>query len=296
MYRTKILFKFGGIIRRLLRLFPNPDIPKHQPDTNFRLVYFCGDMGIDYLIASINSVRLSWKQFPKILIITDGFPPDEVRTRLGRWSERFEIITWEACAGFFKDPKFTNVVNYARQQLWGRKFLSLLYSIYHYRTLYSDTDVLWYEDPSVLFPKREDGFTLIMSSDVEFSYDKHLLDCMAVTSDQLKPLNAGVIYGHGDLSIFPEWETLTRSLLDCRTNFSEQTAMAIIATRLGSSWPIETVFMDIKDYSRIFDYSPIRHRGIIARHYVSVKPWLFWRDYIILLATSTIAFLIRRSK
>lgn len=285
MYRTKLLFKFGGIIRLLIRLFPYSNIPRHQPDTNFRLVYFCGNMGTDYLIASINSVRLSWKQFPKILIITDGFPPDALRVRLGKWGGRVEIVSWEHCARFFAEDRYKDLVNYASAQLWGKKLIGILYSMAKYRTLYSDTDVLWFKDPTQSLPLLETQPVMKMSQDIEPSYSADLLGHMSIDPNNFPSLNAGLIYGYGDVSVFPGWTKMSRFLAKRPDNRSEQTALAILSAHFGSYWPMTEVCLSVSDINT-FTHSPrINYREILARHYVNTKGWLFWRDYLWLLTT-----------
>jgi len=258
----------------------------NRKSTDFKLVFFCGRKGTEYLNASLISVYNSWNELPSICIVTDGTPKEVILKKMIKWPRNVEIITWEDCALYLKNNGNPAAYTYASTELWGRKFVAIHYCAAHFPTLYSDTDVLWYASPDL---KLSTGLSpaMKMSQDVHHCYTDKVIH--AVQEDRClhnTPLNAGLMYINGDFSSYPKWKELCHFL---STNlklggFSEQTANAILNNHFSPKqyFTSDEVLIKIDDEFNL-RYTGRHHPGIVARHYVSTKKTAFWRDFAFML-------------
>ena len=274
--RLRFLFLCGAAIKVALRHIPVPPTPSIPADDGFRLVYFCGSRGVDYLRGSLHSVLLNWGSFPRVLVITDGTPPDTLRRALGAMSNGIEVISWEVCASHFESKANLDLAEYARHHLWGRKLVAVLYSFEKFKALYSDTDVLWFKDP---LESVSGSVRFKMSEDIRPCYSNDMLHMLGMSELDLPPFNAGVVYGFGEFGDVPHWREICAYLRCFPDNRTEQTTLALIARHCGSSWPMDEIKISLDDISSIFPASSVNYGSLIARHYVNGKFWLFWRDY-----------------
>lgn len=280
--KTELLRKIGSSIQllKLYNLFKFIDDNREKPP--YKLMYFCGLKGIDYLNSSLLSVYKNWLFLPDIIIITDGTPVSLIKSKIIRWPRNIEIDTWESCANFFSKKGNSNLFNYANNELWGKKFVSILAVSDKSPILYSDTDVLWFSDPIVsISPSRKLPY-MKMSQDIEFCYSDSMLKNL---NENLilnePPRNAGVIYSAGNFSNYPKWEYLCNYLEKNADNRTEQTSFAILNSYFGETWDKNEIFIETEDMSSVFSYR--YYNKFIARHYVNTKKWLFWRDFLLFL-------------
>jgi hypothetical protein len=279
----RFLFVKAAAIIRKMRLYSLFNFSNDtRPDAPFKLVFFCGQYGIEYLNASLFSVYRTWKFLPEVLIVTDGTPTDVIKNKLIKWPKEISVISWEECANYYKIKGDHHIYSYASQELWGKKFVACLYCAEHFATLYSDSDVLWFTSPTI----EDISYTpsIKMSLDVDFYYNKKIIESL----DEQKcfnsvPLNCGVMYLHGNFSNYPKWENLCSILPECRgkTSFSEQTAFAILNNHFNKEdyWRKNEVLTKVDDTYK-FNYTKAQHPDVVARHYVSEKGITFWRDFV----------------
>lgn len=278
-----ILLKIFAVIRRL-NLFKYFLLSKNKSlNTSFKLVYFCGKNGTNYLNASLYSVYKNWAELPEILIITDGTPVNYVRDRMLKWPQNTDIIDWTTCADYFRQKNNAALFEYAHKDLWGKKFVAVLYAAEHFPTLYSDTDILWFSAPKSI---ETSTFPILkMGLDIEFCFSNEM--GQALKEDYAlfnRPLNAGLIYAHGDFSSHPKWGEICNYLSKTPDNRTEQTTFAILSNYFNRDifWSFDEVLIKLDD-SNSLKNTIKQFPGIMARHYVSVKNPTFWRDSVYIL-------------
>jgi hypothetical protein len=282
------IFRFGGLaIRRLkpYKMFSLPD--DHRETFPYKLVYMCGREGIGYLNASLVSIYRTWDKLPEVVIVSDGTPLSKFEKDVIRWPRKIEVISWEEAAVHFAMEGNTDLCQYARNLVYGKKLISLLYLARQFPFLYSDTDVLWYSSPEE--PALDGPVPYIkMGEDVgKGFYSNEMLAALGEEKCRVHtPYNAGLMYLNGDFSVYPKWTALCRYLSIHRSGlpgpeFSEQTAFAILNNYFnGRSWwtPDEVLIRTDDEYT--LGYTPKSSPGIRARHYVHTRRTAFWRDFI----------------
>lgn len=254
-----------------------------RPTTPYKLAFFCGANGIDYLNACLLSVHLSWDSLPNISIVTDGTDPSFFKKNLIAWPKEVEIETWEDAALYFKGKGEQALYDIALNKRWpGKKFVSLLYLASKSLVLYSDSDVLWFGTPLKIDTRNKPYIK--MGKDVDPFYTDHILKGLPITNSlKSTPLNAGVMFLSGDFSSYPYWHQLCKNLLDNpdTDNFAEQTAFSVLNSHFNGSdfWKESEILIKIDDMYSLA-YTKPNHESILARHYVSTKNISFWRDFL----------------
>jgi len=281
-------FRIGQIIRICSRFFQTKLKDDNRKTSDFKVMFFCGETGIPYLNKSLLSIYKSWKTLPEILIFTDGAVPEKILKNIVNWPKKINIKIWEEAANYYKLKGNQQLYNYAVNEIWGKKFVSVLYASEKFRILYSDTDVLWFKEPEIKTDELNKCSSMKMMLDIKHCYDEKFIAQLQIKEEMYtnKPLNAGVIYASGDFSNFPKWKDLCNYLYNNNephlTNRHEQTSFAILNNYFGSEWSKNEIFLEVDD---INEFYPLKYKkeykSFFARHYVNTKSWLFWRDYLL---------------
>lgn len=281
--RVTLLRTLGKCIRILSKLDTTKSIPTAKQETDIRIVMFCGTKGIDYLNASLESIRKHWSKKPHITIVTDGSAPDVLFSKLKRANRNIEIIRWQTCADYFKINGNIQLYNYADRDVWGKKLVSILYFARKGRILYSDSDVIWFKDPvNWLDNKGNNELFIYMCPDQSHCYSLQMLSSLnnkgLLTNP---PMNAGLMFLKGDFTQYHKWGLLCNYLEQHADYRSEQTTFAILSNEYGGVFNENEIMLELDD---MFDLRPkqfsSKYSTSFARHYVNTKPWLFWRDYL----------------
>lgn len=279
----KIYFKIAETIRQagVHRFYKAKNITK--PISPFKLVFFCGTEGINYLNASLVSIQKYWHTIPEIIIISDGTPIDDIRSQLLVWPKKMDFIYWKEAALYYESTGDAELTKYATDELWGKKYVSILYCATKYPILYSDTDILWYADIGNYLPAQQP--VLKMCQDIENCYSGKLLQELQLDElNKTPPLNAGLIYANGNFSGYPGWKALCKYLADKPDNRTEQTAFAVLNNYYNpdKTFLLTEVLIKIDD-AYGFKFTGRQYKQIIARHYVNMKTTAFWRDFVYML-------------
>ncbi len=281
--KNKIFSNFGTLIQKTLYTRPKKvDINDKRKEHDFKLVYFCGKTGIDYLNASLFSVYKTWDKLPRVIILTDGTDTELFKNKMIRWPKEIEIIPWEIPAEHYKKKGNIHLYEYASKQILGRKFTGVLYCAEKGKILYSDTDVLWYNDPEKSLLEEKKPYLKMSEEATVSSYSLEMLS--ALKEEHIinnRPLNSGVVLAHGEFYTFPKWNDLSLHLSTCTNYFSDQTAFAVLTNYFGDSFSQKEIMLQTDDKHEILlkKYKS-SYKEIYARHYVDTRPWLFWRDYL----------------
>ncbi len=253
---------------------------KNKNTSPFKLVFFCGKNGINYLNASLVSVQKKWDSIPELMIVTDGTPADLIRQKLIDWPREVEIIVWTEAYDYYKNQNNDALAEYGKKELWGKKFISILYCASKYPCLYSDTDILWFSTPKLSLPDTSP--ILKMTVDIEYCYSDIMLKELDINLRSTHPaLNAGLIYAHGNFTSFPKWADMCQYLATKPDDRTEQTGFAILNSFFNPSnyFTLNEVLIKIDDEFSLKNTSS-SYKNILARHYVNVKFTTFWRDFV----------------
>ncbi len=250
----------------------------------FKLIFFCGSKGINYLNASLISVYKCWEKLPEVCIVSDGSPVDKMKEALIKWPKNVEIISWEECATFFKNGGNTDLYNYASSELLGKKLTGIMYYAAKFPVLYSDSDILWFNSPVGMGMDFNQKPQIKMCEDVGHFYKSELLEhlgeekCLKNT-----PFNSGAVFANGEFSSYPKWSSLC-NYLGANKNmgwFSEQTSFAILKNyfKPGEYFKLSEILIKVDDEFSL-KYTKKTNPDILARHYVNIKDTTFWRDFV----------------
>jgi hypothetical protein len=202
----------------------------------------------------------------------------DVKKAVPWWPGEMEIQSWEVYAHSLAKKGHSDILTYAQRELFGKKLACILASAEIGPTLYSDTDVLWFSEPSL--PSSSAAITIRMSVDDVYSYDFSLLEHLNCR-DILKrpPLNAGIVFVDGPALEVPLIHEAVTRVAQFPHNFSEQTILALAGNYLGDHWPAEEIAIFTTDKDRLIRPGTYpRFRNWVARHYVSPVRQLFWID------------------
>jgi hypothetical protein len=282
------IFRAGGYAARLLKPYKYFDLKDDtRPTFPYKLVFMSGRSGVGYLNACLVSIYQTWDKLPEVVVISDGTPMEILKTELIGWPRQIKIVSWEEAATHFLEKGNTDLVQYAKNLVYGKKFISLMHLATKFPLLYCDTDVLWFASPEI--PEIKDNAPFIkMGRDVGIGYytDEFLVRLEEEKCIVRPPFNSGLMYLHGDFSTYPKWSAFCHYLAVHKSGLpgpehSEQTAFAILNNHFnGQSWwePTEILIKTDDEYG--LGYTRKQFPGIIARHYVHTKPTAFWRDFI----------------
>ncbi len=279
-FKQKVLHKIASIIRSSnLAKYCSLNNDKRKT-TPFKLVYFCGDRGLNYLNASLISVFKHWKELPDVFIISDGTSVSTIRGGLVKWPKKVDIILWKECADYFNANGNSDLFKYACDELWGKKFAAIIYCAQKFPTLYTDSDILWFSYPNIDTTSAKP--VLKMCEDISYCYSENMIEALNQQKVyDIKPLNAGLIYASGDFSGFDGWKLLTKYLKTNPDNRTEQTSFAILNNYFNPTefFKLSEVIIKVDDEYGL-RYSKTQFPDMLARHYVNKKETTFWRDFL----------------
>ncbi len=282
------LFRTGGFAVRRLKPYKYFRLKDDgRPSFPYKLVYMCGREGLGYMNASLISIYRNWNKLPEVIVISDGTPLAKFEKEMIRWPRKVDVISWNESAAYFTEQGNAELVRYAYNLVYGKKFISLVHIARQFPFLYSDTDVLWFDSPEE--PQIDVATPFVkMGQDVGRGfYTNEMINFLREEKCAAGlPLNSGLMYLNGDFSKYPKWGELCRYLGNHRsglsgTNFTEQTAFAILSNHFnpGNHWgPGEILIRTDDEYQ--LGYTPKQNPGIKARHYVHTRRTAFWRDFI----------------
>ena len=282
-FKHRLLLKVAVIIRasKLVKYCSiNND---ERATTPFKLVFFCGEKGLDYLNASLFSVYKHWKKLPEVCIISDGSPVENIEKGLLKWPRQIKVVSWQECALGFKEVGDINLYNYAANELLGKKFVGILHFAKQGPVLYSDSDILWHNSPTELDFNLGLKPQIRMSEDVAHFYTDGLLKalgeekCLETTA-----FNSGVVFLNGEFSSYSKWKSLCEYLGTNKSIgwFTEQTSFAILKNhfRPEDFFKLNEILIKVDDEYSLKSTRKL-YPNILARHYVNVKVTTFWRDF-----------------
>jgi len=277
----------GYFFRFLFMIFSRNKLSGKKEMSGMNMMLFCGKKGAKMIKPLLLSVYCRWNKVPFVTIVSDGVPAELLLKFMQFWPFPYKVRQWEEAAAFHREKGRKALAGYAENNIMGRKFASILAEAEMHPTLYCDTDVLWFAEPTLPEGSPPGRFTMRMASDNLTCYSADLLKGMK-REDMFtrRSLNSGVIYMSGSAAAaIGDFDKLTELLLTDNNFFAEQTAFALIADQAGDWWSLQDIILTTGDkHWPIFPGYFFRNKKNFARHHVVTKNSWFWRDalYIIL--------------
>jgi hypothetical protein len=288
-FKETIVYKFysawGHFFKFLLNVFSLRKLSANREISDLNLLFFCGLKGAKMLKPVLLSIYYRWEKIPNLTIVSDGTPEEYISRYMKFWPFPYQIKMWTEAATHFQEKGKTHLVRYAEKNIMGRKLISILAEGEARPTLYCDTDVLWFAEPSLPANLPGKSFTMRMSADNVHCYSHSLIkELKAERLFDKKPLNAGVMYISGSVfENFKGFERIAEALPSYSEFVSEQTTFALIAEELGDTWSLEDIMVSTEDiHWPIIPGYFFQNKNFFARHHVLTKNSWFWRDALYL--------------
>jgi hypothetical protein len=292
-WKRELSYKLGSILREMTS-FKFIELNSHKDKSNVELVFYCGRKSIKYLNASLISVYNSWERLPHITIVSDGTIQKDLLSEIIKWPRGIEIVEWIDLTENLSDD-FIGLIEFAKRNILGRKLIGILALSRKYDSiLYSDTDVLWYSDPKLEDEVSKNNSAIEIKLGLDIEGDGYYSDDLInfVQFQISKPnLNSGIIFIRGNpmnlelwekISLFFRMENEGKPAYENLT-FHEQTAFVILSKFANTiPWGKDEILIQIDDILNFnFTRKDIKYPAIIARHYVTTKGWLYWKEYLL---------------
>lgn len=251
---------------------------------DFVYITICRKNAFDMVRYSIHSFFTHCDYLPKkIIIVSDGsWVEKEGIDYFSKYNLNIFFDNWKNCADYQKDKGRIHLYEWATKHIWGKKMASILKYSEEEVTLFADPDVLWFKSP---FNKEilQEDIKLKTSIDNSHNYDEVLIDKLSLSFlYDLPPINCGIVLAKGNLFDCSSEAIKTAIKAEAQTpgKFAEQTIFAMMVHEFGETWGESEISASIDDIlSPILIKSPYSPQ-LIARHYVWIMRWLFWKDIL----------------
>ncbi|MDB4902151.1 MAG: hypothetical protein JWQ63_1432 [Mucilaginibacter sp.] len=280
-YRLPILYNY--FIR--LTFILEKKYPAIKENDTYNLVILCGSAQLNMLNVCLKSIYNNFKQLPHIYVITDQSLSAFACKKAIHWFPENNITVIDAlnCLAYHEEKGNHLVKQFALKNPMGLKLAAILQVINLGKPiLYSDTDVIWYNDPIADLANflNIQQFNLALSVDFQAAYDNNLIDNCNLTELNKEPyFCAGILFINKLIEKhYSAIENLLPAVIRKSDHFSEQTIFALLNKQSGNFCLDKNKFIiELNDRLNFF---PTKNKEIIARHYIGPVRHLFWRDTI----------------
>jgi len=247
---------------------------------DFVLLSMTGARHLEYLVESLHSLCLSWSSVPQVKIVTDGSVSKEaVVGALGFYPAPVVVETFVSVATRFSEQGGAKLLQFAKRHVLGRKLLVILAHSYDAKPhLWSDADILWFNDLPSDSVQAAITTGLALSSDIYPSYDGGMLEFRPLLNSPPYYNSGLVMVANLTASSIGDIQDLLSLACDQPGHFSEQTILASLAQERGApAWTLDEVFINNGDEHRIPLRPTFTNQSWSARHYATALKQ-FWRD------------------
>ena len=286
-FRHKVLRRlYCGIAKMKLFMVRTIKIKKNQSHRDFIFLMIFNKKNFIYAKATIYSFLKNSKDLPKkIILVSDGTWTKEEGERYFQCYNNFNIIyeSYQESIVFFKSKGEDKLVRWAQKHIWGKKYATILRYSYNDLVLFSDPDVLWYKSPfsDSDFSTNE---VLKLSVDNSHNYDEKLIKYLNIDNlYEEVPINCGIVMMKGKFEAFHKLPLVEQAIEYEAKNagpFAEQTIFAIEYLNYRSTWSSNEISSSISDMLQPFFQLNKYPSNFIARHYLFVLKWIYWKDFL----------------
>lgn len=286
-FRHKILRRIYEYASRIkILLLPPLHIKESQSVKDFVFLMIFNKKNFIYAKATLYSFLKNSEDLPKNIILTsDGSWTLEDGKQYFSFLEKYNVTyeSYQDSIKYFKEKQENELALWAHKHIWGKKYAAIARHAEQNLVLFSDPDVLWYKSPF-----KNSDFTineiLKLSIDNSHNYDNELLKKLKtnILYDEI-PINCGIVLMKGKSESFHCITGIKEALTyesETAGPFAEQTIFAIEYLKYKKVWPETEISASISDmlqpYFKFNKYPPT----FIARHYLFVLKWIYWKDFL----------------
>jgi hypothetical protein len=278
-----VAFRTRTVYRIILKVLPKPRTPP-KPEQDLTFVSMCGGKYLGLLQECLLSLYDAWPILPKLHIVSDGTVNiPELQKALGWWPGTKTFSLWEESVAYHSERGRKSIVEFAQNNIMGKKLAVILKAGEQGPTLWCDSDILWFKEfPSI--PNHDGASTLPflkISEDCQPSYDPLLIEHGLKHLNCPPYRNAGLIYTRGELLKHCNLQPLLDLAAEKPCNDAEQTIFAEANYQLNSGiWLRDEIacFFDDREVA----LPRYEGKNWVARHYIGPVRHLFWRDAFLL--------------
>ena len=273
------------LYRFLLKLyFKTRKHPNIQNKTDkYNLIIFSGYEQLDMLNVCLKSILSNFSQVPHIYVVTDHSLNSKNCKKVIHWYpvNEISVISGLDCLAYHNETGSHLLKEFAVQNPLGLKLAAILQiTDLGQPVIYSDTDVIWYQDPLPTLTDflNNSHFNLALSQDVQPAYDSNLINTCGLKELNNKPfLCSGIMFiNRLNDNHYRTVEALLPATISQSNHFTEQTIFAYLNKQNGNfCLDKEKYIMELDDMLR---FLPKKNPQVIARHYIGGVRHLFWRD------------------
>lgn len=279
------LYEYASRVKLAIMPFPFVDERvQHVEDFVFLMIF--NKKTFIYAKATLYSFLKNSKDIPKLIVlVSDGTwninEGEQFFSSFSNYNIRCE--SFQDSIDFFKNKGEVSLTRWAEKHIWGKKYAAITRYAENSLVLFSDPDVLWYSSPfsSDDFLQQE---ILKLSIDNSHNYDENLLEKLDlnILFDEI-PINCGVVLMRGDVRMFHQISGVYDALdyeAEFAGSFAEQTIFAVEYLKYKNVWAENEISASISDMLQ--PYFKVNHYplGFIARHYLFVLKWIYWKDFL----------------
>lgn len=278
------LFEYASRIKLLL--LPPIRIKDSQSIRNFTFLMIFNKKNFIYTKATLYSFLKNSNDLPQnIILISDGSWELEEGKQYFSFLQGFNVTyeSYQDSIEYFKSKQENELAQWAQKHIWGKKYASIVRHAAQDLVLFSDPDVLWYKSPF-----KDGDFAsneiLKLSIDNSHNYDDKLIEILGIdTLYNETPINCGIVLMKGKSESFHCINGIKEALKyesKVAGPFAEQTIFAIEYLKYKEVWNETEISASISDmlqpYFRFNKYPS----GFIARHYLFILKWIYWKDFL----------------
>jgi hypothetical protein len=234
--------------------------------------------------AVLLSIYYRWEKIPPVILVSDGTPKEALQAVMQFWPYPFEIKSWEDCAAFHQEKGRQSIVEFSRVNIFARKLLSVLAEAEIRPVLYCDTDVIWLAEPRLPVTAPGKSCSMRISTDIVHCYHIPAIRWLNRPDLLEKPaINAGVVYMSGPVyEEYTGFDEIMGFMKIFDEGPAEQMSFALLADRLGDTWSLEEIYLNITDTHWPLLPGYLFSGKAFARHHVATKHSWFWRDILLI--------------
>jgi hypothetical protein len=277
-----LAFRFPNLIFKRWLTYLMPFKPVSKPLAQFNYVVLCGAAHFPFLKQVLISIQTQFEQLPNLYVFTDFNTSAQTIKKISALypADKLHLTTADECVKYHENNGDLLISTYAQKSPMGLKLAAILQITAKMKpVIYTDTDVLWLNDPIPdLTRLSQTNAGLHMSYDYQASYDQRLIEKAGLELLQQEPYYcAGIMFIN---KLEPEHLDIINDLItiivEKPDHFSEQTTFAWLQKNSGVSGMTPDKYLLYYDDQS--DLKPRFKPGSLARHYVGPVRHLFWRD------------------
>ncbi len=270
--------RLGILAKHLLQSW-KPRKLKAKPRADYTLATMAGQSHVALLRETLYSFAYAAAEIPPLKIINDGsLTESTVHEVLDFWPSEIELIDRKSILDSLTIralPELENLINHSILNL---KLAGLISLSSEGPVFFTDSDILWFEDPTRTIMDHFDQPGLVATREHGCNVNESLAERYAPGLVSEQSINSGCVLINMDLQ---NHDLINDILKDANRDpghrFNEQTTIGILAEKMGAYFNRLFCMVRFEDAAKIRRFKPWAN-GYTSRHYVNWMRHQFYRD------------------